>query len=291
MAATGIVTCTTDFGLDDSYVAQLHGALLSAQADLRIVDISHAVPPGDTAAALFLTETAWPHFPPGTVHIVVVDPGVGSDRGLVAIATPPSATPSAWLLGPDTGVLSSGLPESLRPREGRARVTLPVGYAAADIRSTPLATRAVSRTFHGRDLMAPVAAALATGRPLTDAGPPLAEVIATASLATSLPAPLTGAAAEGRILHIDHFGNAITSFRTTEAGAAYTISAGDRDGAEQHIPGPASSYAAGHADGGLVALPSSSGYVEIAAPSGSAAERLGIRRGDRVLIRRRDVAP
>ena len=110
MTPSGIVTLTTDFGLDDAYVAQLHGALLSAWPDVRVVDLSHAVPPGDLTAALYLTETAWPSFPAGAVHLVVVDPGVGSARGLVAVETP-----GTWLVGPDTGVLSSGLPAALRP--------------------------------------------------------------------------------------------------------------------------------------------------------------------------------
>ena len=279
MRPSGIVSLTTDFGLDDAYVAQLHAALLSAWPDVRVVDLSHAVPPddltGDLTTALFLTETAWPSFPAGTVHMVVVDPGVGSERGLVAIETPPSPTPNAWLVGPDTGVLSSGLPAALRPAQGSAGIVLPRGYVAADIRRTPLSSGEVSGTFHGRDLMAPVAAALASGRPLSSVGPAVTEIVAAAPLAT----PLVNGAGEGRILHVDRFGNAITSFRASQAGAPFTIRAG-----EHEIAGPGASYAAGGER--PVALASSGGYLEIAWPSGNAAERLGIALGDRVTIQR-----
>ncbi len=271
MRACGIVTLTTDFGLNDAYVAQLHGALLRSNPALRIVDVSHAVPPGDATAALFLSECAWPTFPAGSVHVLVVDPGVGSDRGLVAIETA-----EAWLVGPDTGVLSSGLPASMRPAAATARSPLPGGMAAADIRETPLAAAEVSRTFHGRDLMAPVAAALASGRGLEVVGPAVSEVTVAAPLASRVIA----GAGEGRILHVDRFGNAITSFRASDAGAAFEVEVGGRT-----VAGPAASYAAGGTE--VVALPSSSGYVELALANGSAAEALGVGRGDPVRLRRR----
>ena len=274
MRACGIVTLTTDFGLDDAYVAQLHGALLGVNPHLRIVDVSHAVPPGDATTALFLSECAWPAFPTGSVHVLVVDPGVGSDRGLVAIETA-----QAWLVGPDTGVLSSGLPASMRPAAGAARSPLAAGMRAADIRETPLATSEVSRTFHGRDLMAPVAAALASGRGLESVGQAVSEVTVVAPLAS----PLVDGAGEGRILHVDRFGNAITSFRASDAGAAFEVEVGGRT-----VLGPAASYAAGGTE--VVALPSSSGYVELALPNGSAAEALGVGGGDPVRLRRRSSA-
>jgi S-adenosylmethionine hydrolase len=273
MRAAGIVTCSTDFGLDDSYAAQMHGALLSIAPSLRIVDISHAIPPGDADAALFLTESAWPYFPPGTVHLVVVDPGVGSDRGLVAIETP-----DGWLVGPDTGVLSSGLPAQIRPAEGSARASLPDGHRAVDIRHSPLATGPVSRTFHGRDLMAPIAASLAICRPLTDAGPTVSQITAAASLAT----PVSDGRGAGRILHVDRFGNAITSFRAAEVDGAFTITVQSASGHAWRIDGPSTQYMS--PSGGAIALPSSSGYLEIAVPSGSAAKTLGIERGDRTTI-------
>ena len=272
MRACGIVTLTTDFGLDDAYVAQLHGALLGVNPRLRIVDVSHTVPPGDATTALFPSECAWPAFPVGAVHVLVVDPGVGSDRGLVAIETA-----QAWLVGPDTGVLSSGLPASMRPAAGFARATLPAGLRAADIRETPLAAPEVSRTFHGRDLMAPVAAALASGRGLELVGRAVSEVTVAAPLAS----PLVDGEGEGRILHVDRFGNAITSFRASDAGAAFEVEAGGRT-----VAGPAASYAAGGTE--VVALPSSSGYVELALANGSAAEALGVGRGDPVRLRRRN---
>ena len=275
-AASRIVTLTTDFGLDDGYVAQLHGILLSVSPSLRIVDLSHAVPHSDAADALttslFLTESAWPRFPAGTVHVVVVDPGVGSARGLVAIETP-----RAWLVGPDTGVLSSGLPDAVRPLTGIERAELPIGYRARDIRSTPLAGDPVSGTFHGRDLMAPVAGALALGAALESTGPSVRDVAVAATLAS----PILEGAGMGRILHVDRFGNAITSLRAEAAGEPFEIVV-----AGQVVSGPASSYANAGAE--IVALPSSSGYLEIALANASAAAALGIERGTPVLLRRRE---
>ena len=268
MQASGIVTLTTDFGLDDAYVAQLHGVLLSAAPDVRIIDLSHGIPPGNLLETLFLTEAVWPQFPQGTVHVVVVDPGVGSARGLVAVETR-----NAFLVGPDTGVLSSGLAEASRPSEDVSPVSLPDGCAAVDIRATPFARDTVSRTFHGRDLMAPVAASLAAGRPLAGTGSTVAEIVAAPPLAT----PLAGGAGEGWILHVDRFGNAITSFRASDAAERFTISVAGRV-----IDGPVASYANGGRD--LVALPSSSGYIEVAQPNGSAASLLGIAAGAAVRI-------
>lgn len=272
-APSGIVTLTTDFGLDDGYVAQLHGVLRSRDPALRVVDVSHAVPPGSLPTTLFLTETVWPHFPPGTVHVVIVDPGVGGERGIVAVERP-AREAGGWLVGPDTGVLSSGLAAASRPTAGVERVALPAGYAAAEIRETPLARRPVSRTFHGRDLMAPVAAALAGGQPLSSVGRPATTLMAAAALAS----PVREGAGEGRILHVDRFGNAITSFRSAAASARFVIEVEGRT-----VAGPVSSYGAGGE--GPAALASSSGYIEIALADGSAAAALGIEAGTPVRLR------
>ena len=269
---SGIVTLTTDFGRDDSYVAQLHAVLLGINPGLPIVDVSHAVPPGDLRAALYLTETAWPHFPAGTVHLVVVDPGVGTERGVVAVQSE-----RAFLVGPDTGVLSSGLPARLRPAAEPVRVPLAPPLAAVDVRGGTLSVSSISQTFHGRDLMAPVAAALATGRGLDDCGEPAPGIVLAPSLATAL----RDGEGAGVVLHVDRFGNAITSFRSAETPAQFLIEAGGRE-----VAGPAPHYQpAPGVEAEAIALPSSGGYLEIAWPNGSAAERLGLARGTALHLR------
>lgn len=264
MAPSRIVTLTTDFGLRDSYAAELHAVLLTGRPSVVVVDVSHGLPLGDLEGALYLTERAWPAFPPGTVHMVVVDPGVGGDRRLVAIESP-----SGFLVGPDTGVLSSGLPPTLRPREGMVQVALPSGVQAVEISDSPLRREPLSSTFHGRDVMAPVAAALAGGRPLTESGNPIAEL----TLAPGLPAEVREGCGEGRIIYIDHFGNAVTNFRTADAPPAFVIEVGGR-----RVLGPARSYLDGE-PATPIAIGGSGGYIEIAWPEGHAAERLGLRRG------------
>ncbi|MEE9276950.1 MAG: SAM-dependent chlorinase/fluorinase [Dehalococcoidia bacterium] len=276
---SGIVTLTTDFGLSDAYVAQLHAVVLREYPAARIVDVSHAVPPGSLDATLFLTEAAWPHFPPGTVHLVVVDPGVGSDRRIVAIDTG-----RAFLVGPDTGVLSSGLADNIRPAAGTAMLPLKSGPAAVDIRESPLRAERISATFHGRDIMAPVAARLAAGDPLADLGAPIDQVAAAAPLA----ARIEGGEGDGRILHIDRFGNAISNIRTADAPAAFELALRDAS-----LAGPAATYRDGVTKTGdrAVVIGGSSGYLEIAWPNGSAAQRLRLKLGDQVRIRPRPASP
>ncbi len=265
-APLGLLTFTTDFGLQDAYVAQLHAAVLRTAPGVRIVDISHAVLPGDLEHTLFLTESAWPAFPDGCVHVVVVDPGVGTARPLVAIGTA-----AAFLVGPDTGVLSSGLPAAMRPKAGVARMPIPDGVEAVEITDTPVRAATVSATFQGRDILAPVAAALASGAPLTALGRPLPTLQAAAPLAT----PTPHGRGRGHVLHIDRFGNAITTFRGADLSSAFRVRVRGHT-----INGPVRTY--GAAPDRALALTGSSGYVEIAWGGASAAERLGLHRGDAV---------
>ena len=269
-ARAGIITFTTDFGLSDTYRAQLHAVALRAAPGVRCVDISHAVPPGRMETALFLTETAWPQFPPGTVHVVVVDPGVGTERGLVAVETA-----DAVLVGPDTGVLSSGLPPPMRaaPALGRVPIAGAAGVTAVSI-TAAAGVAPLSTTFHGRDIMAPVAARIAAGAALADVGTPVGSVMAAPALA----AAVREGTGTGRILHIDRFGNAITNLRSADASRTFVLAAG-----HTKITGPAPHYQMpGDA---AVVLGGSAGYLEIAWPNGSAAEHLGLRRGDTVTLR------
>jgi S-adenosylmethionine hydrolase len=190
------VTLTTDFGLTDSYVAEMKGRILGLCPDAVLVDISHQVPPGDIAAGAFILGRAAGAFPPGTVHLAVVDPGVGGSRPALA-----AATPDGFAVGPDNGLLA--------PLLAKARLV----RLAMDPQATPPA----SATFHGRDLFAPAAARLAAGTPLEQLGEPLD---------TYRQLPARGAACS--VLHVDHFGNCVTDIDPEEvpAGGDWQVLAG-----------------------------------------------------------------
>jgi S-adenosylmethionine hydrolase len=182
-----LLTLLTDFGLDDWYVAAVKGVVLRSASGAQIVDISHQVPPGDVETAAFLLAAPFPTFPPGTVHLAVVDPGVGSDRRLLAART----HDASWLVAPDNGLLTCLLPEvdSLR-----------------SVERTDLFLSGPGRTFHGRDRFAPIAAALLRGEPWDSLGPVIGDPV---RLAIAPPRREPGLLT-GRVAHVDRYGNLVT---------------------------------------------------------------------------------
>ena len=189
-AVPPLVTLTTDFGLRDAYVAAMKGVILSICPEARLVDVSHEVAPQDVMEAAFVLRQAVPYFPPEAVHLVVVDPGVGTARRPVALRHG-----GHRFVGPDNGLFALLL-------DGAAPETL-VGLD----RPAFWRTEAPSTTFHGRDVFAPVAAHLAAGRRLAEVGTPAA---ALESLHWALPiADAQGL--RGWVVHVDHFGNGITN--------------------------------------------------------------------------------
>ena len=183
--ARPVVTLLSDFGTRDYYVGALKGTLLRLAPETRLVDITHEVAPGDILEAAFLLEASRRHFAPGTIHLAVVDPGVGSKRDILA-----ARDQGALFVAPDNGLLSF-LPEDAETRRVDARDLFLEGPGA---------------TFHGRDRFAPVAAYLARGEPLESLG---RRVESPVRLAQS--APRRGADfLEGRIVHIDRFGNLVS---------------------------------------------------------------------------------
>src|SRR5688572_16854125 len=184
-----VVTFTTDFGTRDGYAGAMKGVVLSLAPDAVLVDISHDVPARDVVAGAFTLAQAAPLFPPGTIHVAVVDPGVGGARADLVVEAG-----GALFVGPDNGLLSLAAP----PPRTAFRIE------EAGFRREP-----VSPTFHGRDVFAPAAGRLAAGRPAREAGPPLAGAIADLPLARSGPLKESG---EGEVVHVDAFGNLITSF-------------------------------------------------------------------------------
>lgn len=265
--ARPIITFTSDFGHQDWFVGVVHGVLHELAPDAHVVDLNHTIPAGEVRRAAFIVEAAAPDFPPGTVHLAVVDPGVGTSRRALAVEAR-----GQWFVGPDNGLLEWAL-------------------AAPDARVHELTEarwfrQPLSRTFHGRDVFAPVAARLARGEPLASFGPRVNDPL-------RLPVtPLVSERGqiEGRVAFVDHFGNALTNV-TAEAlermfGPETPGSALEVDVFGRRIEGLAQSYGDA-AVGTIVAVMGSSGRLEIAQVGGHAAARLGIGEYDPVVVRRR----
>jgi S-adenosyl-L-methionine hydrolase (adenosine-forming) len=236
-----IITLLTDFGTSDSYVAEIKGVLLSRVPTATVVDVTHDVPAGDVRAGRYVLSRVWPRFPAGTVHLAVIDPGVGTARRALA-----AQAGGHCFVGPDNGLLS-GLPDDVR------FVTLPV-------------LRDASPTFHGRDVFAPAAARLATGARLDDLGPPVADVIRSA-----VAAPLVvESAVLGEVVYIDRFGNLISNIPKDVIRLGATITVGETTiGLVRRTFGDV-------AVGMPVAYVGSGGTVEIGVRDGSAARALGV---------------
>ena len=184
-----LLTLLTDFGLDDYYVAAVKGTVLRLAPGAAIVDVSHGVPPGDVPAAAFLLAATVRWFPPGTVHLAVVDPGVGSARRLLV-----AETADALLVAPDNGLLTPLLDGATVRAVDRPDLWLP----------------GPGHTFHGRDRFAPIAAFLLAGRPAAELGPVIDDPV---RLPGEPPRRAAGAL-HGRVAHVDRFGNLVTDIPT-----------------------------------------------------------------------------
>jgi len=251
--AAGILTLLTDFGTSDAYVAAMKGVVLSRAPDLRVVDITHQIPPQDIRRAAFVLAEAAPWYPPNTVHVVVVDPGVGTARRAIAARIGPPDR-AQIVVAPDNGVITH-----LADRAG--------GCAAFELAQPGLGLARRSATFHGRDLFSPAGAALAAGLITPEGcGPTVTPVL------LDLPRPSVGlGAARGAVIAIDHFGNLITNLRTErlpERGLNVLI-----DG--QPVPAFVRTYGEA-AEGAVVALFGSGGWLEISQVQSSAAAHLGL---------------
>jgi S-adenosylmethionine hydrolase len=265
-----LITLLTDFGTVDTYVGQMKGVIAGIAPATTIVDLTHDVRPQQIEQGAFLLETAVEHFPPGTIHVAVVDPGVGTARRALAIRAR-SGPGERFFVGPDNGILSCALSPELRP-EAATAVALPPGIAAVALDFSN--ERPVSPTFHGRDLFAVAAARLAGGTPVETLGSRVDRMVA-------LPRFLARRDAHDRlcgwVVHIDHFGNAVTTVHASQlpsAPRAVRIGTHYIDTFVRTF-GDAS---------GLIALAGSSGYLEVAEVNGDAATRLGIQIGQEVCL-------
>jgi hypothetical protein len=269
------ITLTTDFGLRDAYVAALKGVILGINPKAIIVDISHFIEPQNIKQAAFVLSTVHRYFPKDTIHAVIVDPGVGSQRRAIILKTQ-----EALFVAPDNGVLSYVIHSASAPPRGASpeagSMTLTPGVLAVEITDPRFWNHPVSTTFHGRDIFAPVAAHLSLGVPPQEFGEPV-----TSLTVFPLPRPQLGPGGEliGQVLHIDIFGNVITNIRQEDLrpGRLHLQIAGQR------IDALTATYANAEVDQ-LHAVVGSSGYVEIAVRNGSAASLLGVKLGDEVRI-------
>lgn len=245
-----LVTLLTDFGTADGYVAEMKGVLLTGSPGVQLVDISHDVPAQDVDFARLTFARYWRRFPAGTVHVVVVDPDVGTSRKALAVESD-----GRFAVGPDNGVLS---PAMLLPDARAVALEIPHG---------------ASPTFHGRDVFAPAAVRLLNGTPLDAMGTPFSEA---ALRRTPEAQRRPDGGQDGVVLAVDRFGNLITNL--TARGDGLVEIAG-------RLLRILRTY--GEVDEGeLLALVGSHALIEVAVRGGSAARTLGVGRGEPVTLRR-----
>ena len=254
------ITLTTDFGTRDGYVAAMKGVVLNLNPGVTIVDVTHDVPPQAIQAGGFALMNAAPYFPRGTIHVVVVDPGVGGPRRPIALERD-----GQIFIGPDNGLLPLA---AAQPGGDEA------AWHVVHLTERRYWRPTVSQTFHGRDIFAPVAAHLSLGVPVTALGSVIRDYVNA-----SFPLPRAdGRALAGEIVHIDHFGNCISNIAGERVPAAASVRLGERV-----VSGVRRTYADG-APGEVMALVGSTGYLEIAVREGDAARTLNAQVGDAVYV-------
>ena len=263
--AAPVIALLTDFGLRDTYVGELKGAILTVNPAAIIVDITHDVPPQDVYAGAFLLGNAAPAFPRGSVYVAVVDPGVGSDRRPVLVETP-----LATLVGPDNGLFTRIIwPDADDTPPTPTLATLPPTVRAWHLTNPAYRRQHVSNTFHGRDVFAPAAAHYAAGVPASSMGDP-----ATSLWRLPVPLPkLEAGAITGEVVHVDHYGNLVTNIPASMLPPAVKVEI-----ANHRIESLSAHYDTTRP---LVAIVGSHNTLEIAKPGGNAAEELRRERGQR----------
>ena len=255
-----VITLTTDYGTNDWFVGTLRGVIASINPQAVIIDISHSIPPGDIRAGAFALMAAFRYFPNQSIHVAVVDPGVGGSRAAILIRTS-----HATFVAPDNGVLSWAL------RQEKIQ-------AVQRLENEKFFLKPVSHTFHGRDVFAPVAAHLSKGAGVERFGPPHDAWV-------RLPWPEAKRdrlRAEGEVLYIDRFGNAITNLHE-ELLAGF-----ERPRCRILVRGKAVAALQTHYQaapvGKAAGIISSSGFLELAVNAGSAARKLKLGIGDPIVV-------
>lgn len=255
-----VITLTTDFGLQDYYVSAMKAVMLGIQPDVRLVDISHDIPPQDIMAGSWVLRNSAMLFPPGTVHTIVVDPGVGTERKPVALQIG-----EQFFVGPDNGIFSL--------------LTEETDFQAVHLNNSDYWRKEVSQTFHGRDIFAPVAAHLSAGVALEELGEPIDKLV-TYRWASPI-ADKDGL--QGWIIHIDRFGNLITNLSESLIGEV-----SDHKNVKIYVGNTildeiVHTYGSVE-DGEPAALIGSSGMLEIGINKGSAEQMLGVQKGAQISL-------
>jgi len=273
-----VITLTSDFGLCDCYVASMKGLILSINPEANIVDISHEIKPQDIHQAAFVLAAAAGYFPPESIHVVVVDPGVGTERSAISVKTAFGS-----FVTPDNGSLSYVLkPFLISPSTSKGSVSVKTCFKdelaleAVRITDRSYCQSPVSNTFHGRDIFAPAAAHLSIGENLFDFGE---EADTIEMLPLSQPHINADGSITGQIIHIDSFGNLVTDVTVPDITMEHNsviIEVGSK-----RIKGISKTYAEGEK---LLAYIGSGGYLEIAVKNGSAACLLAVKKGDAVKL-------
>ena len=254
-----VITLTTDFGTRDTYVAEMKGVILSITRDVQVVDITHEVAPHDILEGALALEAAAPRFPAGTIHVAVVDPGVGTARRGLAVAAR-----DQLFVGPDNGLFTPFLGDSR--------------WRAFELGAAEFRRAGVSHTFHGRDVFAPAAAHLARGVEPDRLGPPVTDPVRLAWPDMRVSEGRVG----GAVVHVDRFGNLVTSIHA-DAIAALGSGVAIRV-AGKSLPLVRTYGDLGRGDPG--ALVGSTNRLEIAVNAGSAARTLRAGRGTPVVVSR-----
>ena len=261
MNDSALVTLLTDFGTRDGYAAAMKGAVLAVAPRARVLDATHDIPSHDVRAGAWALGQYWRRFPAGTIHVAVVDPGVGGERAALLVEAD-----CRYILAPDNGLIALVAEEA-------------EDLAVARLRPEAVSRGPVSPTFHGRDLFAPAAGLLALGNPPSVLTAPVERFVAAP---WNEPEAIGKGAWRGEVIHVDRFGNAITNFRTPDIDAAGVGAAVEAGGT---VLCPVRRTYSDVARGAALALIGSSGRLEIAVREGSAEKSLDLRPGATIILR------
>lgn len=269
-----VISLLTDFGLSDPYAGIMKGVIVSICPDARIIDISHEVAPQDVHGAAYVLAAAYPYFPPGTIHVAVVDPGVGGSRRIIA-----ARTASGVFLAPDNGLLTLVLDEQE-----------PV--AVCRVENPGIFLHPVSRTFHGRDIFAPAAARLACGMEMAKLGAPVpARSLARLDFGPP-PRPDENGRLKGAIIAVDRFGNLVSNIREADLESAFGSRYAGGKGICVQVAGRVVSGICGAyqevPEGAPLAIIGSTGRLEISVNAGNACRYFGAGRNSLVTVWARD---
>lgn len=253
------ISILTDFGLQDIYVGVMKGVIDKIAPNCKVVDLCHHIPPGETKVAALMLSAALPYFSPKTLHLCVIDPGVGSSRRIIYVSSP-----LGHFLAPDNGVLSP-IFESGQP------------FRCWSVTNTEFMLPNTSNTFHGRDIFAPIAAHLAQGIPAAKMGQeiidPLQDRIAHPQL--------KGAMIEGEVIYIDGFGNVCTNI---PARFSHALKSASVPQSNMTFHGPCSTSYSHMNPGEALIIVNSFDYIELAINRGDAAAKYKVQRGHKVVV-------